>query len=96
MIEQGRDRLRLPPPQKHPSQTRRPARQATRCATRRCDAPGGAPGRPPRAAMPVTLAPVLLALPWIAAPLVLAWRLRDSDSLDAYPAAAPADAPPLS
>jgi chlorobactene glucosyltransferase len=39
---------------------------------------------------------VLLALPWAIVPAALAWRLRDSRSLDEESAAAPADAPTLS
>jgi chlorobactene glucosyltransferase len=39
---------------------------------------------------------VLLALPWIVGPAALAWRLRDSRSLDEQPAAVPPDAPSLS
>ena len=43
----------------------------------------------------MTLA-LLLALPWIVIPALLAWRLRDSRSLDEQPATAPTDAPALS
>ena len=39
---------------------------------------------------------VLAALPWVVIPAVVLWRLRDSVSLDAYPAQIPADAPLLS
>ena len=39
---------------------------------------------------------VLAALPWVVIPAVILWRLRDSASLDAYPAQLPADAPLLS
>ena len=39
---------------------------------------------------------VLAALPWVVIPAVVLWRLRDSTSLDAYPAHLPADAPLLS
>jgi len=35
---------------------------------------------------------VLAALPWVVIPAVVLWRLRDSASLDAYPAQIPADA----
>src|SRR5688572_6776971 len=40
--------------------------------------------------------PFLLALPWLAAPLFLAWRMRQSRSLDAEPATIPPDAPLVS
>ncbi len=40
--------------------------------------------------------PFLLALPWLAAPLLLAWRMRQSRSLDAEPATIPPDAPLVS
>src|SRR5688500_6027554 len=39
---------------------------------------------------------LLLALPWLVIPALLAWRLRDSRSLDEHPATAPADVPTLS
>ena len=39
---------------------------------------------------------VLAALPWVVIPAVILWRLRDSASLDAYPAQLPADASLLS
>jgi chlorobactene glucosyltransferase len=39
---------------------------------------------------------MLAALPWIVAPIVGAWRLRQSRSIDEYPADAPADAPLVS
>ena len=40
------------------------------------------------------MSPYLLALPWVVAPLVLAWRMRQSRGLDAEPATLPPD-PPL-
>lgn len=40
--------------------------------------------------------PFLLALPWLAAPLVLAWRMRQSRTLDDEPATIPAAAPLVS
>lgn len=42
----------------------------------------------------MSLAPYLAALPWLAVPVVLAWRMRGGPSLDRVPAAPPAD-PPL-
>ncbi len=39
---------------------------------------------------------VLATLPWVIVPALVLWRLRDSASLDAYPAHIPADAPLLS
>ena len=46
--------------------------------------------------MPESLLAVLLALPWILVPLHVAWRMRQSRSLDEEPAAVPADAPLVS
>ena len=46
--------------------------------------------------MSPTVIIVLAALPWVVIPAVILWRLRDSASLDAYPAQIPADAPLLS
>lgn len=43
--------------------------------------------------MHAVLLPVFWALPWVLVPLFLVWRLRDSQSLDAYAAEATADAP---
>ncbi|HEU4628396.1 MAG TPA: glycosyltransferase [Gemmatimonadaceae bacterium] len=54
--------------------------------------PGGARRRPHT----MMLAPVLFALPWLVAPLALAWRLRGSRSIDEFSPAPPADAPLLS
>ena len=42
------------------------------------------------------MAALLLALPWIVAPFVLAWRMRQSRTLDEEPATVPADAPLVS
>lgn len=39
---------------------------------------------------------VLAALPWLAVPVAILWKLRNSTSLDAYSAAPPADAPLVS
>jgi chlorobactene glucosyltransferase len=44
----------------------------------------------------VSVAPFLAALPWVAAPLVLAWRMRGAPSLDREPADVPPDAPLVS
>ncbi|HEX6058466.1 MAG TPA: glycosyltransferase family 2 protein, partial [Gemmatimonadaceae bacterium] len=46
--------------------------------------------------MPESLLAVLLALPWILVPLHVAWRMRQSRSLDEEPTAVPADAPLVS
>jgi chlorobactene glucosyltransferase len=43
-----------------------------------------------------SLLAALLAVPWAVVPAVLAWRLRDSRSLDEQPAQPPPDAPALS
>lgn len=58
--------------------------------------------RPPGPALvpdplfPPWLEAVVEASPWLAAPIVVWWRTRDSRSLDDYPAAAPPDAPLVS
>jgi chlorobactene glucosyltransferase len=44
----------------------------------------------------VTWAPVLAAAPWLAAMLVVLWRVSQSRHLNEYPAIPPPDAPPLS
>jgi chlorobactene glucosyltransferase len=44
----------------------------------------------------VTWAPLLAAAPWLAAMLVVLWRVSQSRHLDEYSASAPSDAPPLS
>jgi chlorobactene glucosyltransferase len=44
----------------------------------------------------VTWAPLLAAAPWLAAVLVVLWRVSQSRRLDEYSATAPPDAPPLS
>lgn len=44
----------------------------------------------------MTWAPLLAAAPWLAAVLVVLWRVSQSRRLDEYSATAPPDAPPLS